>query len=85
MKYIENPTLKSTVSPPKITNRPYLSAPERICHCGRSYRYPWAWAITLPEMTLIDLCAYCSRILRYGDEDQRRELAAMITRREAAI
>lgn len=60
---------------PKITNRPWLNQPERPCLCGRTYRYPWAWAITLPGMTLIDLCATCSRVLRYGSEAERQEMA----------
>ena len=71
----------------RITNRPILTAPERQCTCGRSYRYPWAWAIVLPERRLIDLCARCSRTLRYGNEAERQDLADRLTPagRRAAI
>jgi len=59
----------------RITNRPWLTQPQRACPCGRSYRYPWAWAILLPACELVDLCSYCSRVLRYGDEIERNAMA----------
>ena len=61
-----------------ITNRPWLTQPERACPCGRTYRYPWSWAIVLPSRTLIDLCAKCSRVLRYGDENERAAVTDLI-------
>jgi len=60
--------------------RPRIEQPERKCLCGRTYRYALAWAIVLPARVLIDLCAHCSRVLRYGSEDERRELAERLAR-----
>ena len=61
-------------------DRPRIEQPERHCVCGRQYRYAWSWAIVLPARRLIDLCAYCSRVLRYGDEGERRELTERLAR-----
>jgi hypothetical protein len=61
-------------------DRLQIERTERSCLCGRPYRYPWAWAIVLPARTLIDLCSHCSRALRYGDEDEQREIADRIAR-----
>jgi hypothetical protein len=60
------------------TNCPYLSQPERQCLCGRGYRYAWAWTLVLPARTLVDLCSHCARALRYGSEDERRDIAEML-------
>jgi|SoiMetStandDraft_5_1073268.scaffolds.fasta_scaffold379594_2 hypothetical protein len=59
----------------RIANRQLLNAPERQCLCGHPYRYAWSWALILPARKLIDLCSHCTRALRYGDEDERREIA----------
>jgi hypothetical protein len=61
-------------------SRPEIERPERRCLCGRGYRYAWSWALILPARTLIDLCAHCSRTLRYGGEDERREMADKLAR-----
>lgn len=55
-------------------DRPESSRPENRCICGRGYKYAWSWAILLPARTLIDLCAHCARVLRYGGEAERREM-----------
>jgi hypothetical protein len=66
----------------RITNRPTLTTPERRCSCGQTYRHPWAWAIVLPARRIVDLCAYCSRVLRYGDEGERAALAERLTHKD---
>lgn len=68
--------------PERVTNRPWLKQTERRCYCGRPYRYAWAWAVILPARTLIDLCARCSRILRYGGQAERDELVSRLAHRE---
>lgn len=65
----------------KITNRPVITAPERRCFCGDSYRYPWSWAVLLPGPRIVDLCARCTRRIRYGTEEERRAVVATITTR----
>jgi hypothetical protein len=55
-------------------NRPIIDQSERPCYCGRPYRYAWSWALVLPERRLIDLCAKCSRVARYGTEEEKIEL-----------
>src|SRR5215813_14048966 len=56
-------------------DRPRVDQPERRCVCGRPYKYAWSWALILPAQTLLDLCGHCARTLRYGSEDERREMA----------
>lgn len=56
-----------------------LDAPERPCPgCLHSFRYAWAHAILIPIGIVVDLCPKCSRVLRYGNEDERKQLAAML-------
>ena len=69
----------------RVINHPTLTAPERRCSCGQTYRYPWAWAIVLPARTLIDLCSHCSRILRYGDENERDAMVERLTPGERRV
>jgi hypothetical protein len=85
MKIPENTQKTNTQKYKKITNRPWLTQPERVCPCGRPYRYPWAWAIILPSRTLIDLCSRCSRALRYGDEIERNAVTAMLARNDRRV
>lgn len=60
--------------------------PERPCPvCARSYRYAWGWLIVLPSALVVDLCAYCSRALRYGSQAERLAVADAIATREVAL
>ena len=60
--------------------------PERPClTCGRSYRYAWGWLMVLPAARVVDLCAYCSRALRYGSQAERLAIADTIATREVAL
>lgn len=66
--------------------RATTNLPERPCPvCARSYRYAWGWLIVLPAARVVDLCAYCSRALRYGSQAERRAIADVIATREVAL
>lgn len=60
--------------------------PERPCPvCARNYRYAWGWLFVLPSARVVDLCAFCSRALRYGSQSERRAIADAIATREVAL
>jgi hypothetical protein len=65
----------------RITNRPFLTTPERKCpSCGRDYRAAWGWIIT-EHGDVVDLDGDCARELRYLPIEVRRERVAIILAR----
>lgn len=66
---------------PNITNRPWLTTPERLCAgCDSPYRAAWGW-VYLADGSVIDLDGHCARRLRYCGEDERIKFIAAIVRR----
>ncbi|HMX24852.1 MAG TPA: hypothetical protein PKC13_04425 [Blastocatellia bacterium] len=63
------------------TNLPECPCPV----CARSYRYAWGWLMVLPTARVVDLCAYCTRTLRYGSASERQAIADAIATREVAL
>jgi hypothetical protein len=65
----------------QITNRPWLTTPERRClSCGRDFRAAWGW-LFLSDGDVVDLDGPCARRLRYCAEGERRVLVATIAAR----
>jgi hypothetical protein len=64
--------------PQRITNRPLVTLAEKCCAaCGRGYVVAWAFlAVLLPGLCAFDLCAACSRELRYSEGEERERIAA---------
>lgn len=68
----------------KTIHRPVITTPERRCMCGAPYRYAWSWAVLLPALQIVDMCARCTRRIRYGSEQERRAVAEAIAARYGA-
>lgn len=69
------------------TVRPSVATTEKLCcGCGQSYVVAWSFNIlaTPSGISVFELCARCSRDLRYSDDGEREQLAARFVGRTIA-
>ncbi|HYE72000.1 MAG TPA: hypothetical protein VEF04_01665 [Blastocatellia bacterium] len=69
---------KSDKQSERITNRPFISLPKKLCPtCRHDYVEPWAFLTAfLPHLRIVDLCAKCARVLRYAEGQHCEEIAS---------